>query len=199
MKAVMPVAPPDMLKQRRAMGADRWDEMWEGILHIPPIANREQQELEATLETYLRFHWARRGKGKVYHQINLAAPGGWTKNYRIPDLILLTPERYDIDHNEYFEGAPEVVVEIHSPGDESYEKLPFYAALGVPEVWIIDRDTRTPAVYRLAERDYVQVPPAADGWILSAATSIELKIGRAGKLSVRCAGEETTREDLPED
>ena len=30
------------------------------------------------------------------------------------------------------------MIEIRSPEDEALEKLPFYAALGVPEVWIFD-------------------------------------------------------------
>ena len=40
----------------------------------------------------------------------------WPNNYRIPDLVLLTPERFDIDCNEYFDGGPDAVVEIRSPG-----------------------------------------------------------------------------------
>ena len=57
----------------------------------------------------------------------------WTKNYRIPDLVLLTPDRFHIDKCDYMAGAPLVCVEIFSPDDESYEKLPFYASLGVPD------------------------------------------------------------------
>jgi Uma2 family endonuclease len=126
-----------------------WDEMWEGVLHMAPMPNREHQDLEWAMETYLRLHWARPQGTRVYHNINVASPGGWPNNYRIPDLVLLTPERFGIDQNEYFEGAPDVVVEIRSPGDESYEKREFYAQLGVPEVWIIDRDRKTPEIYTL--------------------------------------------------
>ena len=79
----------------------------------------------------------------------MASPGGWPDDYRIPDLVLLTPERFQIDRDEYFDGAPTVVVEIRSRGDETIEKLPFYAKIGVPEVWIIDRDTKTPEIHVL--------------------------------------------------
>ena len=64
-------------------------------------------------------------------------------------MCCLLPIVSHIDHDTYFEGAPTVVVEIRSPGDETMEKLPFYAKLGVPEVWIIDRDTRQPELYLL--------------------------------------------------
>jgi len=199
MKAVMPEVPPEILAWRKCTGADMWDEMWEGMLHMAPVPNREHQDLQWAMETYLRLRWARPRGNKVYHEINLAAPGGWPNNYRIPDLLLLTPERFGIDHNEYFEGAPAVVVEIRSPGDESYEKLEFYAQLGVPEAWIIERDSKAPEIYVLRAGRYMQRAASAAGWVLSDVTGIELRLGHTGKLAMRLAGDDSTREDLPED
>ena len=199
MRAVIPVVPPDMLIWRKRTGADMWDEMWEGVLHMAPAPNREHQDLAGAMEAYLRLRWARPRRTRVYHDVNLAAPGGWPNNYRIPDLLLLTPERFGIDRNEYFEGAPDVVVEIHSPGDESYEKLEFYAQLGVPEVWIIERDSKAPEIYVLRAGRYMQRAASAEGWVLSDVTGIELRLGRPGKLAMRLAGDDSTREDLPED
>jgi len=199
MRAVMPEVPPDILAWRKRTGADRWDEMWEGVLHMAPSPNREHQDLAGAMETYLRLRWARPHRNRVYHDVNLAAPGGWSNNYRIPDLLLLTPERFGIDHNEYFEGAPDVVVEIRSPGDESYEKLEFYAQLGVPEVWIIERDSKAPEIYVLRAGRYMQRAAGAEGWVLSDVTGIELRPGHPGKLAMRLAGDDSTCEDLPED
>ncbi len=200
MKAVIADIPQHLLDQRRRTGADQGDEIWDGVLHMPPSTNRDHQDLEALLETWLRQHWARPGGNKVYHQINVAPVDGWPdKNYRIPDLVLLTPDRFAIDRNEYFEGAPTVVVEIHSPGDEAYEKLPFYASLGVPEVWIIDRDTRRPEVHVLHGGQYVRQSPADSGWIRSAATGVELRGTGNRKITLRMAGDERTSQSLPED
>jgi Uma2 family endonuclease len=162
-------------------------------------AHRCQQELESYLETYLRIHWARPLGAKAFHQINLATIGGWPNNYRIPDLLLLKPERFAIDRNEYFEGAPNVVVEIHSPGDETYEKFPSYAELEVPKVWVIHRDTREPEIYTLRRRKYRKERSAASGWLRSRETGIELQEGKSGKLAIRIAGDNSTRQDLPED
>ena len=200
MKAVMPIVLPDVQALRKTTGADRYDEVWDGVLHMPPMPNREHQDLAGELETWLRLRWARPRKAKVYREINLAAPGGWPDgNYRIPDLLLLTPERFHIDRNEYFEGAPDVVVEIYSPGDESYEKLPFYQDLGVPEVWVIDRDSKEPEVYVLKRRRYKKQSAGRGGWVRSPGTGIELRASGSGKLTVRLAGDESTREDLPPD
>ncbi len=197
MRAVIPQMPPGLLEWRKRTGADRWDEMWEGVLHMPPMPNREHQDLEWVIEFYLRTHWAPSLGARVYHGINVAAPGGWPNNYRIPDVVLLKPERFGIDRNEYFEGGPDVVIEIRSPGDESYEKLEFYARLEVTEVWIIDRDTKTPEIYALTAGQYVKQSAGADGWLLSAATGIELRPAAGGKLAFRLAGNESTRQDLP--
>jgi Uma2 family endonuclease len=199
MKAVMPDVSPDYLQWRKRTGLDKWDEMWQGVLHMPPVPNREHQHFEWALETWLWTFWAHPGGNKVYHTINLASVGGWPNDYRIPDLLLLTPDRLAIDRNEYFEGPPTVVVEIRSPGDESYEKLPFYAELGVPEVWIIDRDTKAPEIYRLAAGDYQRQLPGADGWLQSAATSVQMRGASASKLVIQMAGDQATRRLLPEE
>jgi Uma2 family endonuclease len=199
MKAVMSSVPPDLLAWRKRVGVDRWDEMWDGVLHMPPMPNRDHQDLEGALETYLRSHWARPRGAKVFHQINVASVGGWPRDYRIPDMVLLLPQRFAIDRNEYFEGAPDVVVEIRSPGDETKEKLPFYAKLGVPEVWVLDRDTRQPEVLLLRRGRYRKQTARAHGWLRSPRTGLELAAAPGHKLAVRLAGDDTTRQDLPED
>ena len=42
MKAVIPEVPEYMLWERRRTGADRWDEMWEGVLHMAPAPNKRK-------------------------------------------------------------------------------------------------------------------------------------------------------------
>ncbi len=181
-----------------ADGADRYDEMWDGVLHMPPLPNRVQQNLEAILEAYLRRFWAPARQAKVYHQINLASVGGWPHDYRIPDLLLLLPERFAIDRNEYFEGPPSAVVEIYSEGDETYAKLPWYAKLGTPDVWVIHRDTREPEMHVLKGGRYRKRRPAG-GWLRSAETGVELARAPSDRLAVRVDGDERTRQELPEE
>lgn len=198
MKAVMSEVPKHILEDRARTGLDRWDEMWEGVLHMPPMPNREHQDLALALGGWLRTQWAIPLGNRVHGPINLAPPGGWPHDYRIPDLVLLTPDRFEIDHNEYFEGAPTVVIEIRSPGDETVEKMPFYARLGVPELWIIGRDTRVPELYVLDPDDYRRQPPEADGWLPSAATGIRLRAEPGSKLAVQLGADQSTRLVLPD-
>jgi Uma2 family endonuclease len=198
MKGVMPEVPQHILDQRARTGADMWDEMWEGVLHMPPVPNREHQDVLMSLAIWLRTHWALSLGNRVHGPINLASPGGWPNDYRIPDLVLLTPDRFEIDHNEYFEGAPAVVIEIRSPGDETMEKMPFYAKLGVPEMWIIERDTKVPELYVLREGEYQRQPADADGWLQSAATGIRLRAEPHDQLTMQLGEDEGTSQVLPE-
>jgi Uma2 family endonuclease len=204
MKAVMPVLPEFVSRWRKTTGADRYDEMWDGVLHMGPTPNRIHQELEWALETWLRIHWVPISGGKVYHQINVASVGGWPKNYRIPDLVLLRPQDFSIDRNEYFEGAPGAVVEIRSPQDETYEKLAFYADIGVREVWIIDRDTKQPELHRLVANKFCLQPPDADCWLTSD-LGVQFRRADSGhgadseKLCIRVSASESSRRTLPED
>lgn len=197
MKTVMAEVPEHLLAWRKSTGAERWDEIWEGVLHMPPVPNREHQDFLDALKTWLDLRWAERGGGRVHREVNLVVPGGWPdKDYRIPDLILLTPDRFGIDHNEYFEGAPLVVVEIHSPGDESYDKFDFYARLGVPEIWIIDRDTKAPDVYVFQDPDYRQEQPRDDGWTRSPLTGVLMQRRSDGKLDIQRDDDPATRRAL---
>jgi Uma2 family endonuclease len=195
----MSQVPPEILNWRKRTGSDQWDEMWNGVLHMVPAPNREHQDFEWALEAFLRARWARPRKCKVYHDINVASPGGWPHDYRIPDLVLLTPDRFSIDRNEYFEGAPAVVVEIRSEGDETYEKLDFYAAIGVPEVWIVDRDTRSPQIHVIEGDRYREKTPEASGWLRSDLTGIEMQQASGDKLSLRLADDPSSVEELPQD
>jgi Uma2 family endonuclease len=91
-----------------------------------------------------------------------------------------------------------VVVEIHSPGDETYEKMPFYAEIGVPEVWVIDRDTKRPELYLLQLGKYAAQGQATDGWLHSSATGIQLRHEGSDKIVLQVAAQPQTRHVLPD-
>ena len=197
MRGVMSSVPEHILEWRKRTGADRWDEMWKGVLHLMPSPENEHQELQGSLESFLRWHWARPSGAKIVPTPNLTPPGGWPDDYRIPDLLLLTRERFFLRKKKYFEGAVDAVIEIHSPDDETYDKLSFYEDLGVPEAWIIHRDTKEPEIYLLKRERYRKQRPVG-GWVRSSLTGTELRSSGAGKLVIRRVGDDATRAELPE-
>lgn len=201
MRAVMPVLLPEVEALRRKSGADQWDEMWDGVLHMPPLAGSRHQDLSEDLLVYVRYYWAKPRKAQVAGQRNLSRPGAgdnWRDDYRIPDLLLLTRGHFHVRKESHWEGAPNAVVEIHSPGDEAFEKLDFYRDLGVPEVWIIDGDTCQPEIYLLTNGEYEKQKPSRLGWLHSPLTKFEMRGTRKRKLAIRVQGDDSTRAELPE-
>lgn len=203
MRAVIAEMPRRWLDEHKASEAAQWDEVWNGVLHMPPMPNGMHQDFNLDLASFLKWDWAKPRGGRVRQEVNLTTPEDedrWTHNYRIPDLVLLSPDRLHIDKNEYMVGAPLVVVEIKSPGDETYEKFPFYAGLGVPEVWVFDRDTRAPELYALGPGPaYVPIPAGPDGWHTSPAAGVEFRHLAPNKVTARLAGDPASSADLPDD
>lgn len=130
--------PEDLLAERRMRGLDRYDEVWNGVLHMNPSPIPRHALVARDLFRALDAAGAERGLQVLWEQnlIPLHEPG-WN-DYRIPDLIVFGPE---VLADRGIQGPPELVVEIRSPGDDSFRKLPFYEEIGAGEVLIIDRDT----------------------------------------------------------
>ncbi|THF72625.1 Uma2 family endonuclease [Cohnella fermenti] len=75
-----------------------------------------------------------------------------------PDLILVHRSRLDIVKLRGIEGAPDLVVEVLSPGSRKRDrvrKAAIYARHGVPEYWIVDAQAGTLEQYTLENGQYV--------------------------------------------
>jgi Uma2 family endonuclease len=124
----MPVAIPQLLRFRERTGADRFDEMWEGILHMTPCPSFRHQSHASRILGFFVEVWCARIGGAAVMQVSVSTPDRWDQDYRIPDVAVMLPPR--VPAGEAMFVRPDVVFEIRSPGDETYEKLAFYAAGG---------------------------------------------------------------------
>jgi Uma2 family endonuclease len=64
---------------------------------------------------------------------------------RVPDLAIFD-RRTVVEKDGYYHSAPQLIVEVLSPGNTRCEierKLADYASIGVPEVWLISPEART--------------------------------------------------------
>ena len=135
--------------QRHAWGADRYDEVWEGVYIMSPQPNVEHQELISDLVGALRDVIRPPKGGKVYPGINLSdRADDWEDNYRCPDVAVFLPGNLAEKFKAHYRGPADFLVEIVSPNDNSREKIPFYSALGVRELLIIDRYPWSLELYR---------------------------------------------------
>lgn len=153
-----------LLSERRRRGDDRFDEMWEGVLHMNPPPSSRHQELAGDLYATLRPLAKSRGLD-AWYETGLYRPGT-DEDWRVPDLMIASPE---VRTERGVDGSAALVIEIRSPSDESYEKLPFYASLGVGEVLLVDPDDRRLELYRFPHGDPVLVQDDPDRGIQLAA------------------------------
>jgi Uma2 family endonuclease len=153
MRAVWVEVPQHVLDERRRLGLDHRDEVWEGTLHMVPPASSSHGEVQAGLAWALTA--AARARGwKVLNEPGVFDPG-WPDdgNYRVPDVVVADPVR--IEHKGVIARA-EIAIEVRSPNDESYDKLPFYEAMGCQEVWIVHPDDRRAEVWHLVDGRLVE-------------------------------------------
>lgn len=127
-------------------------ELIRGELHEMPPTGVEHGDLLVWIGGLLAFHVRKNQLGKV--------PGGDTGFIlaREPDIVLAPDVAFirtdrlteDIDLSRYFDGAPDLAVEVVSPSDSSTgvaEKVKTYLDAGVPLVWIVYPRLKTVTVH----------------------------------------------------
>lgn len=123
----------DWLERRRALGQDRYDEVWEGEYHVVPGPHGWHASVDDQITRCL----GPRARSAGLHgggALNL----GDANDYRVPDHVYLRQAHWAL-----YNPTAAVVVEIVSPGDESRRKFDFYFRSGVEELLIVDPRART--------------------------------------------------------
>jgi Uma2 family endonuclease len=122
-----------LLERRRHTGADRRDEVWEGVYHMVPGPSADHSLVAHQLAVLLDAP-ARASGLVVTAEFNL----GDENDFRVPDLGV-----HQVRPRGAWVPTAVIVVEIVSPVDETWEKLPFYAARGVDELLIVEHPSRS--------------------------------------------------------
>jgi Uma2 family endonuclease len=167
MRVLMLDAPQAMLDERRRLGHDVRDEMWDGVLHMVPPPGGLHQQFGA-----LFFRVA----APLAEQCGLAAQyeTGLFRSavdHRVPDLVFFRPEHLS---DRGVEGA-ELVVEIRSKGDETYDKIDFYSLVGAREMIVVHPHERRVELFRALGGRLVPVQPAPTGELTSEVLGIALR------------------------
>jgi Uma2 family endonuclease len=148
MRTLIPDPPPAefeaLLERRRRNGADTHDEIWEGVYHVTRAPTMAHAMVAARLAELLG-PLARDAGLTLSAEFNL----GQEDDFRVSDLGLHRAPSLGAWHS-----TAALVVEVVSIGDETRDKLPFYAAHGVDEILIVDPQQRTVEWLALTEHDY---------------------------------------------
>src|SRR3990172_5790454 len=130
-----PMLEDELVAQRQRTGADRYDEVWDGVYVMAPLADDEHQALVSGITAVLHVAVGWAGLGEVRPGVNVTdREDDWKQNYRCPDVVVFTNDTQAENRGTHWLGGPDFVVEIASPHDRSREKLAFYAAVGTREL-----------------------------------------------------------------
>ena len=108
--------------------------------------------------------------GEVYHApLDVVLGEGDEREGVQPDIFFVSKERSQIIAEEEIRGAPDLVVEIISPGtaerDRGYKKT-LYARRRVKEYWIVDPKEKAVEVYTLGKKGFELVKAYKAGEVL---------------------------------
>jgi Uma2 family endonuclease len=119
-------------------------EIMDGVLLVTPSPRPSHQNVDASLTFYLFLHVNMAGLGRVFSaplDVELTP-----KRVFQPDLLVLLNSSLDKITATHVVGAPDLVVEIASPGTAKYDrssKYQAYAQAGVEEYWMVDTEMRS--------------------------------------------------------
>ncbi len=181
-----------LLADRRANGADRLDEAWDGVYIMNPLADVEHQTLVGAISGAIMLAWDMDDLGLTLPGANVSdRESDWTKNYRVPDVLCFRHDTSAKNKGTHWFGGPEVAMEITSPGDRTLEKLGFYARVGTQEVFVLDRNPWRLTLYCVnADQTDMQAVAVNDQsnseWIESRIVPVGLQLNIAAAcLSIR--------------
>jgi Uma2 family endonuclease len=129
-------------------------EVIEGELFVSRAPGLTHQQVSTNLVYLIRLYLEKNPIGVV-----VATPGLILSEFSgvIPDIVFFRHgRREEIVSGERLTGAPDLVIEILSPGVENKRrdriaKRQLYARYAVPEYWVVDLGHRTVEVYHLHE------------------------------------------------
>ena len=197
MRGVILQVSGEELARRRQTGIDRYDEVWEGVLHMAPAPAYEHQRIVSAMDRFLGPLCERTARGVLAPGINVFNEASASQDYRIPDLTFVAAGRRDIIAPDGIRGGgPDAVIEIRSPEDETDDKLPFFARLGVREVIVVQRDTKEIEIYRLTGHEYVAVFRDPHGWLRSEVLQVRFTHGNPDRLIIEDLDDSSTQAEI---
>lgn len=126
-------------------------ELEAGWVIAEPFPSLRHDEVRKRLEQILDTVVARQRLGAVFGHVGFVLARD-PDTVRGPDLSFVTRARLcGIDNSHFFEGAPDLAIEILSPSNRPYQmraKVADYLAAGCRLVWVVDPLHRTVTTYR---------------------------------------------------
>ena len=132
---------------------DRRYELMDGELCLVPAPTTTHQRVSQNIEFALVGHMRATRCGRVLHApVDVVLGEGKRRDVVQPDIVFISTARAAIVTESEIAGAPDLVVEVLSPGtvarDRGYKKT-LYERSGVREYWIVDPAEKSVETFRL--------------------------------------------------
>lgn len=146
-------------------------ELLDGDMLMVPAPSTSHQRVSRNLEFLLLQFIREHRLGEVFDApVDVVFGQGKQREVVQPDILWVSRERKDIVTEQEIQGAPDLIVEILSPGteerDRGYKKA-LYARYGVKECWIVDPIAQTIEIHVPTAREVVLHASFQKGEILS--------------------------------
>ena len=129
----------------------------EGNLVMSPAPNLRHQRLAAVIFVKLFTHVQSTKLGEIFYSpLDVYLD---ENNILQPDIVFIKTERFSLFKDNGIHGAPDVIIEILSPGNNTHDvvtKKGVYEKSGVVEYWIIDPETKYATGYHLVNKQYLE-------------------------------------------
>jgi Uma2 family endonuclease len=130
-------------------------EIVQGVLMMSPAPEPSHQGIAGEIYRYLCLQILDKGRGLVFTSpIDVVLSASTTTQ---PDVVALLKEHLDRLQKKYIMGAPDLVVEVISPGSKTYDRLVKYGVYekaGVPEYWLVNASEQTIEIFLLESGAY---------------------------------------------
>lgn len=143
---------------RERMFPNNRDEVWDGVIVMPPLPNNEHQIMVTDVALAFAAAIDRKAGDLALAGANVSdRDADWMNNYREPDVLVVLHTNPAKNSGTHWVGGPDVAVEIVSPGEDPRAKLDFYAKVDTRELLVVDRYPWAIELYQLQSGKLVLV------------------------------------------
>ncbi len=153
-------------------------EIIEGVLYVANAPSIEHQFTVLKIAFHFELY-------NVEHNIGLVLTAPCEIHLSLtakpvqPDVLFIRSERQPPPGTHFFEGAPDLIVEVISPSSirlDRHIKFDTYERNGVPEYWLADPKARLVEVYTLSNDEYALLGQYTDDEIIESKVLAGLQI-----------------------
>ena len=154
---LVPLRPMTFEEFVALFGEDEDVELIDGVAVRRMAARDPREDLFGWLYVILRAYVDTQGLGVVrgsHTAVQITPYRG-----RLPDIVFVRQERAGIVQEKGIYGAPDLIIEIVSPGDRPADLVALeadYRSVGVPEIWFVDQEKQQIRVLCKREEDYAE-------------------------------------------